>query len=39
MIASGTRRVARLDLVPRETMQALREDLSWIKDQVSEPAS
>jgi len=39
LIVSGTRRAARIDLVPRETMEALREDLSWIKNQVSGPES
>ena len=39
LIVRGARRVARIDVVPRETMEALREDLSWIKNQLSEPAS
>jgi len=34
LIASGAARAARIDLVPRETIAALREDVEWLKDQV-----
>jgi len=36
-IASGTRRAAGIRLVPRETIAALREDISWLKDQIAGP--
>jgi len=39
LVASGTRRVGSIRLVPRETAKALREDIEWIKDQVSLPTS
>jgi hypothetical protein len=39
LIASGARRAARLDLVPRQTLAALQEDLAWLKDQApADPA-
>lgn len=37
LLRSGTRRAAQIDLVPRETLAVLREDVQWIKDQTSRP--
>lgn len=39
LLASGAGRAARINLVPRETIAALREDVEWIKDQVAPPSS
>lgn len=39
LMASGTRRAARIDLLPRESLGALREDLAWIKDTMTTPQS
>lgn len=36
LIASGVRRAAALDLVPRQTAAALREDLDWLKHQAAQ---
>lgn len=35
LIGAGTRRVANLGLVPRETIAALKEDLEWIRDRTT----
>ena len=35
LVAAGTRRAAGIRLVPRETIAALREDISWLKDQIA----
>ncbi len=35
LVAAGTRRAASISLVPRETIAALREDISWLKDQIA----
>jgi hypothetical protein len=35
LIATGARRVAGLQLVPRETIAALTEDIEWVKDQAN----
>lgn len=37
LISAGARRAAQIQLVPRETLAVLREDVQWIKDQVSRP--
>ncbi len=37
LAAAGARRAASVRLVPRETIAALREDLSWLKDQIAGP--
>jgi len=37
LMTSGARRAAHIQLVPRETIAALREDAQWIKDQVNRP--
>ena len=39
LIASGTRKAAGLTLVPRETARALREDVAWLKNQLTLPTS
>ena len=35
LFASGTRRAANINLVPRESIGALREDVAWIKKQLT----
>jgi hypothetical protein len=35
LVRVGTRRAASISLVPRETIAALREDIAWLKDQIS----
>ncbi len=37
LAASGVRRAAGVRIVPRETIAALREDISWLKDQIAGP--
>ncbi|MFO0889133.1 MAG: phage holin family protein [Isosphaeraceae bacterium] len=37
LMASGSRLAARIDLLPRESLGALREDLAWIKDTMTTP--
>ena len=37
LLTSGTRRAANIRLMPHETLAVLREDVQWIKDQVSRP--
>jgi hypothetical protein len=37
LIAAGTRRAASIRLIPSETIAALREDVSWLKDQIAGP--
>ncbi len=37
LLNNGARRAARIDLIPRETIAVLREDVQWIKDQASRP--
>jgi len=37
LLASGTHDVANINLTPRQTITALREDLEWIKDQATLP--
>lgn len=39
LLASGARRAATLRMVPRQTIAALREDVEWIKAQVTHPTS
>jgi len=39
LISSGTRKAAGLTLVPRETARALREDVAWLKNQLTLPTS
>jgi hypothetical protein len=35
LVASGLRRAKRLDLVPRQSLAALREDFQWVNDQAA----
>jgi hypothetical protein len=35
--AAGARRAAGIQLVPRETIAVLREDVAWLKDQIAGP--
>ena len=37
MLVAGARWASRLDLVPRQTIEALRENVSWLKDQATRP--
>ena len=39
LLASGTRKAASISLVPRESIGALREDVVWIKNQLTAPSS
>jgi len=39
LMASGTRKAASVDFIPRETAQAFREDVAWIKNQLTLPTS
>jgi len=39
LIVAGTRRAAALRVVPRETIATLREDVEWLKDQVTSHTS
>jgi len=39
LMASGTHKAAGLTLMPRETARALREDVAWIKNQLTIPKS
>lgn len=39
LLASGTRKAASISLVPRESLGALREDVVWIKNQLTTPSS
>ncbi len=39
LVSAGARKAARIHLVPQETLAVLREDVQWIKDQVSRPPS
>lgn len=37
LLTAGSRKAANIRMVPRETLAVLREDVQWIKDQVSRP--
>jgi hypothetical protein len=39
LMASGVRQAAGISLVPRETLGAFREDVQWIKNQLTGPTS
>lgn len=39
LLASGGRRAASLSLVPEQTVEALKENLAWAKDQVNPQAT
>ncbi|QEH32397.1 hypothetical protein OJF2_08670 [Aquisphaera giovannonii] len=39
LMAGGARRIGAIDLVPRRTLGALKEDVSWIKSRLIQPPS
>jgi len=39
LMTSGARKAAGINLLPRETIGALREDVAWIKNQIAETTS